>query len=376
MVPSMHTNDLAEFIRSKEIPASDLVIYKEHKEIFRFTCGYKDSEKTVPMKGDELYNLYSATKVITCTGALRLVERGIIGIDDPVSKYIPEFGQLTYRSDDGIKPCSKVMTVRQLFAMRGGLSYDLNSPSIKAVLSDPASDKGTLSIVRAIAKEPLLFEPGTNFNYSLCHDVLGAVIEIASGKRLGKYLSDNIFAPLGMSDTGFFPTKGQEARFTDQYRLENNEYRKISLHNSHRLSDNYESGGAGVFSCIEDYVKLTDALANHGTAYNGYQLLRPETVELMRSNQNDREALIKLGKPGYGYAFGVRTMLDKDKQNSDAQTDCEFGWDGAAGTYTAIDPANRLTVVYTQHVLGHGWVYSDVHPVIRDTMYYIAGICK
>lgn len=372
----MHTNDLAEFIRSKNIPACDLMIYKEHKEIYRFTCGYKDSDKTVPMKGNELYNLYSATKVITCTAALRLVERGVIGIDDPVSKYIPEFGALYYRTGNGLKPCSKVMTIRHLFAMRGGLTYDLNSPSIKAVLSDPASDKSTVSIVRAIAKEPLLFEPGTDFNYSLCHDVLGAVVEVASGKRFGQYLKDSIFAPLGMNNTGFFPTKEQEESFTAQYRLENDGYRQISLSNAYRLSSVYESGGAGLFSCIDDYIKFADALANHGTAYNGYQLLRPETVELMRSNQNDRESLIKLGKPGYGYAFGVRTMLDKDKQNSDAQTDCEFGWDGAAGTYVAIDTANSLTAVYTQHILGHGWVYSDVHPVIRDTMYYIAGICK
>lgn len=371
----MHTNDLAGFIRSKNIPASDLIIYHEHKELYRFTCGFKDGEKSIPLQGSELYNLYSASKIITCVGALRLVERGIIGIDDPVAKYIPEFGHLTYRSRDEVKPCTKAITIRHLFAMRGGLSYDFNMPSLKSALSADG-DKGTLTLVRALAGSPLLFEPGTDFTYSFCHDVLGAVIEVASGKSFGRYLKDNIFDPLGMTDTGFFPTKEQEKKFTTQYRLENGEFNPIPLSNVYRLSNNYESGGAGLFSRIDDYIKFADALANHGTAYNGYQLLRPETVELMRSNQNDRESLIKLGKPGYGYAFGVRTMLDKDKQNSDAMTDCEFGWDGAAGTYVAIDPANRLSVVYMQHILGHGWVYSDVHPVIRDTMYYIAGICK
>ncbi len=369
----MHTENLAEFIKSKNIPSSDVIIYHNHKEIYRYFCGHKDSAKTTPIDGSELYYLYSASKVITCTAAMRLVERGIIGIDDPVSKYIPEYGTLTYIKDGKTVPCKEVMTIRHLFAMRGGLTYNLNAPAIREVKERTNNKAGTVELARAFAKDPLLFEPGTSYNYSLCHDVLGAIIEIASGKTFGQYLKDNIFEPLGMENTGFFPTEDQLKRFAAQYRLEGNEYKEIPVACAYRLSDNYESGGAGLFSCTNDYVKFSDALANHGTAANGYQVLRPETVELMRANQ--LEGYLGGNKPGYGYAFGVRTMMNTKMAGSDAPCDSEFGWDGAAGTYVAIDPKHRITVVYTQHVLGHGWVYTDVHPVLRDSAYYIAGIC-
>ncbi len=371
----MHTEDLASFLKEKNIPSSDIIIYHGHKEVYRFMCGYKDSAKTIPLKGDELYYLYSATKVITCTAAMRLVERGIIGIDEPVSKYIPEYADIYTVNKDGKKiPCKETMTIRHLFAMRGGLTYNLNAPAIKEALAKTNGEAGTVELARAFVRDPLLFEPGTSYNYSLCHDVLAAIIEIASGKTFGQYLKDNIFDPLGMESTGFFPTDEQLKRFAAQYRLENGEYKEIPIDCVYRLSKNYESGGAGLFSCVNDYVKFSDALANHGTAANGYQVLRPETVELMRANQ--LEGSLGGNKPGYGYAFGVRTLLDKAAAGSDAPIYCEFGWDGAAGTYVAIDPKNRITCVYAQHVLGHGWVYEDVHPVLRDTMYYIAGICK
>lgn len=369
METAMHTNDIAKFLDSKNIPSSDVIIYKNHKEIYRYFCGHKDAEKIVPIKGDELYYLYSASKVITCTAAMRLVERGIIGVDDPVSKYIPEYAYLTYKSKDGIKPCKKVMTVRHLFAMRGGLNYNLQSGPIKALLAETDNKADTVSLVKTFIKDPLEFEPGEGFQYSLCHDVLGAIIEIASGKKFGEYLRTEIFEPLGMNSTGFFPTEEQKKRFVTQYRYENDTYKVVPCTCAYRLSENYESGGAGLFSCVNDYIKFADALACGGVAYNGYQLLKPETIKLMRENQQ-REDTPPI-KIGYKYAFGVRSMFNKEEANSDGDTEEEFGWDGAASAYVAIDPKNHLSIFYAEQVLNHGWAYSDVHPVLRDSMYYL-----
>ena len=119
----MHTSDLAQFLKDKAYPSSDVIIYRDHKEIYRFNCGTSDAVKSKAINGNELYFLYSASKPITCTAALQLVERGIIGIDDPVSKYIPEYAHLTYKDGDEIKECKEIMTVRHLFSMRAGFNY-------------------------------------------------------------------------------------------------------------------------------------------------------------------------------------------------------------------------------------------------------------
>ena len=365
----MHTNDIAEFLISKNIPSCDICVWEDHKEIYRFMCGFKNASKTEIIKGDELYYLYSASKVITCTAAMRLVERGTIGLDDPVSKYIPEYAFLRYKSPEGIKPCTNVMTVRHLFSMRGGLNYNIDSEPIKTVRKETDNKADTLTMVKSFIKEPLEFQPGEGFQYSLCHDVLAAVVEVASGKKFGEYLKSEIFSPLGMENTGFFPTEEEQKRFAAQYKYKDGIYYEIPCTCAFRLSKNYESGGAGLFSCVNDYIKFADALACNGTSYNGYQLLKPETVVLMRQNQQSPDT--PPVKPGYNYALGVRSMTDKEKAESDGDTEQEFGWDGAAGSYTAIDPKNRLSVFYAQHVLGHDWIFSDVHPVIRDSIYFL-----
>ena len=368
----MVTENLAKFIEKQGIPSSDVIIYHNHKEIFRYHCGFKDADRSIPLKGSELYFLYSATKVITCTAAMRLVEKGIISIDDPVGKYLPAYNNLFYKSGNEIRKCQNTMKIRHLFAMRGGLSYDFGTPPIRKVFENNP-DAGTIEVVNAFAETPLLFEPGTNYNYSLCHDVLGAVIEVASGMKFGDFLKKEIFDPLGMADTTFDFENADKSRFATLYNLSQDKYFPAPLRCAYILGKNYQSGGAGLISTVNDYVLFSDALACNGTAYNGYRVLRPETVDLMRSNQNETK-YPGGNKPGYGYGFGVRTMLNPAAAQSDAPTDFEFGWDGAAGTYVGIDPYHHLTCVYAQHVLGHGWVYTDVHPVIRDTMYKIAGI--
>lgn len=367
----MHTDNLEEFIKSKGYPSSDIAIYLNHKEIYRYTCGTKDSEKKLPLKGDELYFLYSCTKPITCTAAMQLIERGIIGIDDPVSRYIPEYAHLTYFDSGEVKECKEVMTVGHLLSMRAGFSY---STPVAWQLKSTHPEYGTLEAVKTFVTHPLDFEPGTRFQYSFCHDVLAAVVEVASGMKFGEFLKKNIFEPLEMEHTGFNVTEDMLPSFAEQYKYENGMLHPVEKSCIYKLTDNYESGGAGLYSCTNDYIKFADALSCRGTAYNGYKLLKPETVELMRSNQSI--FYYPPVRSGYGYGFGVRTMLDPKAAQSDAPTTCQFGWDGAAASLIVMDSKNKLSCVYMHHVMGHSSVYEEAHPVIRDTAYYIAGLAK
>ena len=173
----------------------------------------------------------------------------------------------------------------------------------------------TLDIVNAMAQVPLFFEPGTHYRYSLCHDVLGGVIEVASGMRFSDYMKAVIFDPLGMTDTGFRPNEEQKARFGSAYVYNNAlaESTEIPNANSYILSEDYDSGGAGLFSSVSDYIKPITALACGGVAENGYRLLRPETIALMEENRLCPDALrdFVVGRLyGYGWGYCGRVHLN------------------------------------------------------------------
>jgi len=336
-------------------------------------AGYSDLEKTKPITADNTYWLYSTSKVITCTAVMQLVERGVIGLDDPVYEYLPEYKNLTVKSGTDIKRAENTMTIRHLLTMQSGLNYNIYAPSIKKVLEETNGQATTRQIIDALAKEPLDFEPGTRFQYSLSHDVLGAVIEVASGQQFGTYLDEHIFKPLGMKNTGFVLTQERKAKMAAQYAY--NEANKgpvpVSLENVFILSPKFESGGGGLISTVDDYILFLDAMCNGGVSSDGYRLLSMESIDLMRTDQlheDSKKDFAMFGKIGYSYGLGVRTLVDKEISGAKSPLG-EFGWDGAAGAYAMIDVENHLAVFYAQHVLGCGYVYSEIHPKIRDLTY-------
>lgn len=361
--------DSLEFL---DVRACDILVKKDHKEVFRHSMGYSDLEKTKPVSKDDLYWVYSMTKVITVTAALRLVERGKLGLDDKVSDYLPEFADITVMDGDKVKKAEKAMLIRHLFSMQSGLDYDLDAPAIKEARE--RADATTREVVAAMAKKPLLFEPGERYQYSLSHDVLAAVVEVISGKTYHEYLKEEIFNPLGMTDIGFEPNEEQKTRFSQQYRYDQQTFtcNPIPSVNSFKLSQKYESGGAGLFTSLDTYMKVIDALANKGTAESGYQLLKPETIELMRINQQ-KEGVY--AKPGYGYGLGVRVMIDKERGRSLGPLG-EFGWDGAACSYNLIDPDNGIAIVLTLHILNFSMCYDTVHTYIRNLVYQALGLAE
>lgn len=355
------------------MPGCDLAVYRDHRQIYRHHTGFRDCEAGVPMDGSEVFRLYSATKLHTCTAALQLIEQGKMGLDDPVSEYLPAFGTLSVLENGRIHAAYTTLTIRHLFAMQGGFNYDLCSPSLEKAVFYSGGKAGTVTMVNALAEEPLVFNPGEHFLYSLCHDVLGAVIEVVSGVRFGEYLKAHIWDPLGMKDTSFTLTEEMRPRLAKLY-LYDAAQEKTVPHpepdkHPYRFTENYESGGAGLWSTVDDYVLLTDALACGGVGKSGAHILKPATIDLMRKNQQEGQCMRDfeaLDRPGYGYGLGVRTLINPKYSRGPAG---EFGWDGAACAYTLSDPKNRLSAFLGTHICNFAYGYHVIHPAIRDLIY-------
>ena len=354
------------------VPQCEMSIFMDNRQIYYHRSNREDEPF---FEEDNLYFIFSATKVITCTAALRLVERGIIGLDDPVSKYLPEFGALYLRGEKPVL-AKNTLTVRHLFTMTGGFTYNLGFEAIEKVKKEKQGKATTRELVSAMAKMPLEFEPGEGYCYSLCHDILAAVVEVASGKRYGEFLREEIFEPLGMEETTFRPTAETRKRMK-QFEA-NVTFHTSSLHepeNNFILSECYESGGAGLISSIKDYSKFADALAS-GKAPNGYVLLKPETIELMHSNQlygkareDFAEKIARLDNLGYSYGLGVRTMIEPEKSGNCSPVG-EFGWDGYAGAYVMLYPEKKLSAIYFQHVVKETFNYTGyVHAALKNHIF-------
>lgn len=364
-------------LKEKNVPGCDLKIMRDHQTLFRYSSGVSDYDGKKPVSPDDIYLMYSCSKPMTCAAALQLVEKGIIGLDDPVSKYLPAFKDAFLIKDGKKCPPENTMTVRHLFTMSAGFNYDLNAAPIKAAVAQNP-DASTVDIVSAFIQSPLQFEPGQQYLYSLCHDVLAAVVVVASGMRYSQYLKQNIWDPLGMTETGFeIPEKDRhrvaalyQATGTCRYEPYSSSKREFNF------TKNYESGGAGLYSTVNDYSLFSDAMACGGVGATGNRILKAETIDLMRTEQLSSYIMDpRFGCPagaGYGYGLGVRTLVDKsDGQRSSIG---EFGWDGAAGAYIMMDPKYNLSICFAMHVRGWPHIIGHGHADIRDLTYEILGI--
>ncbi|MBP1757015.1 MAG: beta-lactamase [Firmicutes bacterium] len=373
----MNFEQISKYLDSLEaegIPSVDCMIYKNHEMIYRHFNGFADSAKTKKMRGDELYLMFSATKLITMTAALQLMEQGKLELDRPVSDYLPAYAKLSVREGNQIVSAQKQLLVRHLLSMQSGLDYDLNRSGIVRVLNERGQAANTLELVNSFIESPLLFEPGEHFEYSLSHDVVGAIIEVVSGMSLSEYFDQNIFQPLHMKDTHFAKPMNANDRLASQYMYDNDNHVSTEMELSciYQLSESYESGGAGLISCVEDYGRFADALACGGVSAEGVQILKEETIDLMRTNMLGpiqlEEVVQKMGRVGYGYGCGVQTLMDPAACNALAPRGV-FGWDGAAGACIIMDPENSISLVYAQHVRGCGYAYGTIHPTLRDLLY-------
>lgn len=352
-----------------DIPANDCIVYHGHDVVFRHMVGFSNVEKTKPVSADDRYILYSATKPLTMVAAMQLVEKGFIKLEDEIYHYLPEFEDMYV----GDRLAKNKITVEHLMSMRAGFNYNLKGKGILEVIE--ANPNATLAeIMKGLARQPLDFEPGTHFQYGLCHDVLARIIEVVSGLTYGEYMKKNIFEPLGMHATGY-SIEDALPNLTEQYKVDEKtgQLKPVGIKNPFRFTPCYESGGAGAISNVDDYGLFIEAMCNYGVSSTGVRTLSSKSIDLMRTRKIDaachEDFKNHVNMRGYTYGLGVRTMVDKELSGSKSPIG-EFGWDGAAGAYVLIDVENKIGIFYAQEVRGRGKTMAGViHPHIRDLVY-------
>ena len=383
-------NLMDHFVDKNYAPGNCIKVYIEGKPVFEYSCGVSDIKTQKEMTGEEHFYLYSCSKIATVTAALQLFEQGKFLLTDPLYDYIPEYKTMYIKTDDGnIVKAQKHITIQNLFNMTAGLTYNTDTFGFSKARELTKEKMDTVTVAKCIAEDPLSFEPGARFQYSLCHDILAALVEIISGKKFRDYVKENIFDPLEMKNSVYRITPEILENMAVQYKFvpdNNNDTSDIvesqkngtkskgrfveaGMKNSLIFGEEYDSGGAGIISTVGDYIKLAAALANFGLGINKERILSKSTVELLRTNTLNAEQRVNYSwnqLSGYGYGLGVRTMIDKASGGSNGNLG-EFGWGGAAGASVYIDPSIDMAAVYAKHTLNPREEYYQ--PRVRNVIY-------
>lgn len=349
-----------------QIAGGGYLLIQGGRERYFTACGYADREKKTPIKRDTIFRLFSMTKPITAAAVMLLVERGELDLRDTVSQYIPAFQRQTVWNPTGEpQPVGREITIYDLLNMTSGIPYPENwegcSPS--GLLMDELFQKlkkdqvagqrlTTREWIDRIAEVPLVFQPGERWMYGLSADVLGAVAEVVTGKRYGDFLREEIFMPLGMTDTGFYVPKDKRQRFAQNY-IWNEEKKSLEIYADCNLGEYYEpdvsfeSGGAGLVSTMEDYSHFAQMLLRGGV-YGDVRILGEKTVRFMRQDrlsERQKGAFAWDSNLGCGYGCLMRVLTDQGEAGTIGSLG-EYGWDGWTGNYVTIDPADDMVMLY------------------------------
>ncbi len=326
--------------------------------------GMMDREAGKPIWADTIFRIYSMTKPITSAAIMMLYEEGHFQLDDPVSKFIPEFGKMrvfTYASADGSNIVTtapeREATIRDLLRHTSGLTYGSSKEPVDVMYNEAKVidyDTTLKEMVRKLGTLPLRNHPGREWHYSVSMDVLGYLVEVISGMAFDAFLEKRIFKPLGMKDTNFYVPKEKHSRFAATYGPDGEGGIKlIDPPASSRFAKPVKllSGGGGLVSTASDYMRFLQMLLNGGEL-DGVRLLGTKTVELMTANHLPEEMIPILGGTrafkGYGFGLGVRVMVHVS-QAEVLGSKGEYGWIGAASTYFLIDPKEEMIgIVMTQ----------------------------
>lgn len=327
------------------------------------TVGQRDVAAGKPMTRDTRFRIASMTKPITSTAALMLMEEGKLRLEDPITKWAPEFADMrVLKSPTGpvedTAPAAREITIEDLMTHRSGLAYNFTSVgpiahAYQAALGSPLlGPHGTDEWMRRLGQLPLTYPPGERFHYGHSTDVLGFIVGRIEGKSLGQVLQDRIFGPLGMTDTGFWAHPEKADRLARLYKAppEGGPLQDVS-YPSEPQSPVFEAGGGGLISTADDYLKFARMLLGRGEV-DGVRLLKPETVELMTANRltDEQRQVPFMGIPfwlGQGFGLGLSVVTDPEKQAwMGAGSKGAFGWPGAFGTWWQADPAQDLVLIY------------------------------
>lgn len=365
------TQSLESFVDSGKVSGIYAAIARNGRMGYERTFGWMDLAHGKPMRRDAIFRIYSMTKPVIAVGILRLVEDGKLGLDDPVSKYIPSFADVkVFAGGTADAPILKApdsqMTIRQLLNHTSGLAYGLTSGPVDTIFNRARlydAHRTLEQFADSLARMPLLFSPGTGWSYGSGFDVAGRVIEVAAGIPLDRFLDEQLFQPLGMRDTGFRIRLSMRDRLATVYAHDAD--RRLQTLGEDGLLAMFEPdacffwGSGGLLSTPDDYFRFAHMLLNGGS-FGRIRILQPETVDLMTRNTLPSEltpvSYSALRDDTYGFGLGVAVKVDTVNAARPGPIGL-FRWSGYLGTYFWIDPANDLiAMVWSQ--LSPGSRYS------------------
>lgn len=380
---------IERYIEPGHLAGAHLLISRHGEMVLDRHWGKLDLARNVSLPNDAIYRIYSMTKPVTCVAALILIERGLLSLDDPVALHIPEWAGLGVdTSDDGAEfsasAADRSMLVVDLFRHTAGLTYGFQNRTAgdaayrERGIGEPHGALGAAEIIAALADIPLDYQPGTAWTYSIATDILGFIVERVSKRPLDRFMADEIFGPLGMTDTGFQLRSDQADRFATSYRRTPDG--ALALHDDPNSSPflappTFFSGGGGLVSTAADYMRFAMMLGNGGT-FGAAHILSPTSVGLMGSNylpggrdiaDLSRSAYSEALYPGMGFGLGVAVVTDPVRTGM-LCSQGEMHWGGMASTVFWVDPAEALCVTFMTQL-----VPSAALPIRRELRALVYG---
>jgi len=347
----------AKIVADNKAKGITLAIVKDGKLVLNESYGQRAIKSS--MQNDTIFRIYSMSKLITSIAALKLYEEGKIDLDAPIGKYVPEMKNLELYKEGGNVTPKRQPTVRDLMRHTSGLTYGIMSNTPVDKMCNRAgilTSRTTAVMTQKLGRIPLLYEPGTRFNYGFSTDVLGRIVEIVSGKALDVFLQENIFTPLEMEDTGFYVPREKVKRFSTCYTKISGKLVPIPFSTA-KLSKYHAkptqlSGGGGLVSTTHDYLQVLLMLLNNGEL-NGKRILKASTVKLITTNQLSKEmGWVQFGNKrlvGKGHSLGCSVFPEKSTWS--AAPAGEFAWDGIASSHYWVSPKDKLAVVIMQQLM-------------------------
>ncbi|MGY8648064.1 MAG: serine hydrolase domain-containing protein [Verrucomicrobiales bacterium] len=367
-----------KLIADKKLVGGSVLVLRKGHIVYHKQFGLANRRTKAPVKKNTIFRIYSMSKGITSAATMMLYEEGKLDLDDPISKHLPEFKNLTvWQKNSDPVPAKPAPTIRDLLRHTAGFSYGWGGHPVDKLYGKAKPldrDKSLAEMTQAASGIPLLYQPGSQWVYGINTDILGRVIEAASGQTFADFLQERLFTPLNMPDTGFHVPAEKAARLSDVFGA-----KAGFLMNFEKAEDSLflqkpaqQSGGGGLLSTITDYARFLQMIANGGT-FQGKQYLKTESVKLMSTNQLPAAIkAISMGDEirhgtGFGLGFSVRTASDK-RWDKDAPLG-EFGWGGMASTHYWISPKHDLVVVTMEQTLPYNWnLEKDLKPLIYQAL--------
>jgi CubicO group peptidase (beta-lactamase class C family) len=348
-------------VAEKRLPGAVTMVSRKGRLVYSNAIGLRDPKSPDPMRTDAIFRIYSMTKPLTSVAAMLLVEDGIIELSDPVAKWLPAFKDVKVWTSSGEVAPQRAMTVQDLLRHTAGLAYGeltqntavkdalLAAGILKQSTAFDARDLTGAEEVERLAKIPLIYQPGTTFEYSLSVDVLGRVIEAASGKRLGDFLSERLFKPLGMVDTSFWVTEPKQQRLAEAFDKHPVTGLPIRLIDVSKPPAN-DSGGGGAVSTAGDYLRFGQMLLNGGVL-DGERIMSRSTIKLMTSDHLGSRPIAPtpggqvLGATTYTFGLGF-AVRPGDGLATFPGSAGDFNWAGYAATWFWVDPKEEIVAVF------------------------------